>query len=72
MLPVSGCGPPCLGPERLPQCLMDSSPAADSAFSSGVWNDEMETTPGENTGKVKTHLSHRQPTLLELNLVSVE
>ena len=44
-LPVSECGLSCLGPEHLLQSLMDSSPAAESTFSSGVWNGELETIP---------------------------
>ena len=47
LLPGSVCGLSCLGPEHLQQFQKDLSPAADSAFSSGAWNDEKETIPNE-------------------------
>lgn len=47
LVPVSVCGLSCLGPEHLQQFQKDSSLAADSAFSSGAWNDEMETIPNK-------------------------
>ena len=49
LLPVSVCGLFCLDPEHLQQCQKDSSPAADSAFSSGAWSGEMETIPNKMT-----------------------
>ena len=47
ILPVPVCGLSCLGPEHLQQFQKDSSPAADSAFFSGAWNDEKETIPNK-------------------------